>query len=79
MKIQVTIEAKPDTPMGIPNGKTIFHVMAVNPWKNPDAVKLLGSGCVLGRDYTRELAIRDFVRRARADGGSITFVDLEIL
>jgi len=77
-KVELEVIKQPDTPMGIPNGKTIYHVQAIEPWKIPNASKLLGSGCVLGREYTEDGAVRDFVRRAQGDGGIVQLNDVTV-
>jgi len=60
--------------MGIPNGQIVYHAEQRD-YNVPTS--LVGRGCVLGRGRTASEAVSDFVRRAQADGGSITIDNVE--
>jgi hypothetical protein len=55
--IKVRVEQRPDTPLGIPSGLTMWHVWVVDSGGHPF------SGCPLGRSTGGERpAIRDLIR-----------------
>lgn len=52
----VEVEKRWNTPLGVPDGTVVFHVMERMPYSGAF------SGCPLGRGATEAAALRDFVR-----------------
>lgn len=65
--ITVLVEKKPDTPLGVANGKTIYHTIETGPPRG-NWSRWIFRGCPLGRGYSEEDSIDDFILRANADG-----------
>lgn len=69
VRLNVRVERLDDTPGGVPNGRIIFHTDLAHP--HHQAVGTPWIGAVLGRGYSEDESIADFVRRANmeAKGG----------
>ncbi len=76
-KVKVRVTMRQDTPLGIPSGKTIWHVEVLDSGDAPF------SGCPLGRSTQGErAAIADLVRPGYAlpyDGPRVTHEDVEVV
>ena len=69
-KIRVRITHKPELYCGEKTGSMYFTCETVVPAD--------GLSAVLGRDYTEQQSIDDFIFRARADGAKVEYRDMEI-
>lgn len=72
----VKVERFDELYCGEPTGRTVFHTSEVGSRRD----RICTVGCPLGRGYTTELSISDFIFRANADDASLrlTRKDLEV-
>ena len=64
-RVKLQIERLEEQYCGKKTGNIVFHV---SEWGCTSGIFL---GCPLGRDYTEETAIKDFIYRANADDASL--------